>query len=600
MNYRFTVPPELRSKVDFWKIVYTKYTSDQVLIHDKKYINIIYTVLDFSYLKDGRLSYWAQKRLKRKKISQAKRKYKNILRKLAKGNLNPNRLSVEEKRVYELFSSIKERDKFRKAAGWRRIRSQVGQRDRFIKGLINSGLYMRDIEKIFAYYRLPQELTLLPFVESFFNPDARSNDGAVGMWQFIRSTGRHYLRIDSVVDERKDPYKSSVAAARHLLNNYRKLKSWPLAITAYNHGAEGMQRAVRKTRRTDLVGIIKHYRSRQFGFASKNFYAEFLAVLEIVPNHDRYFGRLDIKPPLEFDVVNLPHYVSVDTLSKYCLLSKDEIKRLNPGLKASVLTSRKYIPKDYPLRIPPGTRDSFLKLYAQIPRKRQYAAQKRDAWHRVRWGETLSQIARRYGTTVSALVDLNNLPSSRYIRAGQRLRIPQPGYKMGRKRAVKVAKAGSATRRRTKTKKSIPIQQVRADIGQTVGTITVRPHESIGHYAEWAQVSAASVRRLNGLSYHQRIHVGQTIRVNYARVGKQQFEEKREAYHRQLQQEYLEKYKIERIQTHIIRPRQNVWYLCQYKYKVPLWLVEKYNQGKDLTQLNVGDKVLIPIVARKL
>jgi membrane-bound lytic murein transglycosylase D len=611
LNYRFTVPPELRTNVDFWKSVYTKYTSDQVIIHHKDRLDIIYTVLDFSYLNNSRHSYRAQKRIKRNKISEAKRKYRNILKKLAKPNLKLAKLSAEERRVYELFSSIKGRHKFRDAAGWRKIRSQVGQRDRFIQGMINSGLYMREIEKIFARYRLPQELTLLPFVESFFSPEAHSNDGAVGIWQFIRSTGRLYLRIDSVVDERRDPYKASEAAARLLLNNYKKLGYWPLAITAYNHGSQGMKRAVKKTGSTHLPTIIKKYRSRKFGFASKNFYAEFLAVLEIVPNRDRFFGRLDIKSPQEFDVVELPYYTSIKTLNKYCLISKEEIKKLNPGLTRSVMSSQKYIPKDYPLRIPPGTKDSFLKRYAQIPRKLRYAAQKRDDWHRVRWGETLSQIARRYKTSVSNLMAANNLSSSRYIRAGQRLRIPQTGYKASQKRSTKVAKAKSTpkpksrTKAKTKTKakkrKRAPVQLAQADnLPEGVMAVIVKPHESIGHYADWAQISASSVRRLNDLSYRQKIHVGQIIEVDYSKVGKQAFEEKREAYHRQIQQAYLEKYRIERVYSHTIKPRQNVWYLCRYKYKVPLWLVEKYNQDKNLTQLTVGDEVLIPIVVSKL
>ncbi len=603
LNYRFTVPPQLRPNVDFWKKVYTEYTSEQALIHDKEYLHVIYTVLDFSDLNNTRRSYRARRRIERNRATEAKQKYRKILKKLAKPNLKLDKLSAEEKRVYDLFSSVDERNKFRKATARRRIRSQVGQRDRFIKGLINSGAYMRHIEKVFSHYGLPQELTLLPFVESFFNTSARSNDGAVGIWQFIYSTGRYYLKINSVIDERKDPYKSSDAAARHLRNNYKKLGSWPLAITAYNHGSAGMRRAVRKTGHTDLVGIIQKYRSRIFGFASKNFYAEFLAVLEIVPNHDRYFGRLKLKPSQKFDVVDMPDYVSLKTLTKHCAISKAETKRLNPAFKTSILSSKKYIPKGYPLHIPVGTTNSFLKSYAQIPKKLQYAAQKQDDWHRVRWGETLSQIARRYRTSIRSLVDLNNLSSSRYIRAGQRLRIPHTGYKAGKKAATKVAMAETkpATSKKARVKKTTYTRLVKKkNKSKTKDRIIVKPHESLGHYADWAQVSAARIRRLNGLGYNQRIHVGQSIKISHSKVGGEEFEQKREVFHRQIQQEFLDKHKIERIHSHTIRPRQNVWYLCRYEYKVPLWLVEKYNQDKNLTRLNVGDEVLIPIVVKKL
>ena len=169
-------------------------------------------------------------------------------------------------------------------AASRNVRFQLGQADKFRAGLIRAGQWRAHIEQVLAGEGVPRELVALPHVESSFNPRAYSHVGAAGLWQFMRSTGRRYMRVDDVVDERMDPHKASVAAARLLGYNYRQIDSWPLAITAYNHGLAGMMRAVRTLGTRDIAAIVSRYQSRSFGFASRNFYAEFLAASEI--DHD--------------------------------------------------------------------------------------------------------------------------------------------------------------------------------------------------------------------------------------------------------------------------------------------------------------------------
>ncbi len=125
------------------------------------------------------------------------------------------------------------------------------------------------MQKIFRAEGLPAQLAYLPLVESSFNIRARSGAGAVGMWQFIPETGKKFMRIDDKVDERRDPMASTRAAARLLNENYRILGSWPLAITAYNHGTEGIFRAIESVGSRDLVELIRHYRSPTFGFGNR-------------------------------------------------------------------------------------------------------------------------------------------------------------------------------------------------------------------------------------------------------------------------------------------------------------------------------------------
>ena len=157
---------------------------------------------------------------------------------------------------------------------------------------MRSGAWREHIAATFTKMGLPRELAALPHVESSFNTYAYSKVGAAGMWQFMRGTGRRFLRIDAAVDERLDPYRSTEAAASFLEQNYIVLGSWPLALTAYNHGPGGMKRAQEQLGTSDIVTIVRKYNSRSFGFASRNFYVAFLAALEIDSDPDKFFGSI--------------------------------------------------------------------------------------------------------------------------------------------------------------------------------------------------------------------------------------------------------------------------------------------------------------------
>ncbi|SVE59488.1 uncharacterized protein METZ01_LOCUS512342, partial [marine metagenome] len=219
------------------------------------------------------------RRARERKLERIKHKYRKILLQIARSK-NPATLNSNAKRVYKLVKSD-----FKKAA--RRIRVQIGQKDRFRKGLERSGKYKDQIEQIFSDAKLPLELVVLPHVESSFQINAYSSAGAAGLWQFTRGTGRLFMKVGYDVDERRDPILSTIAAAKLLKSNYKVLQSWPLSITAYNHGTQGMRRAKNKYGE-NIVDIINRYRSRTFGFASKNFYAEFLAALHVDQNKEKY------------------------------------------------------------------------------------------------------------------------------------------------------------------------------------------------------------------------------------------------------------------------------------------------------------------------
>jgi membrane-bound lytic murein transglycosylase D len=167
-----------------------------------------------------------------------------------------------------------------RAAG--NIRAQQGLCEMVDEGIQRAQALLPRILPILHEHKVPAELAALPLVESTYNPKAYSKAGAVGLWQFIRSTGKRYLTITRARDDRRDPLRATEAAARLLRHNYEALGSWPLAIVAYNHGREGIMTARTAVGSNAIEDIVARYAGPRFGFASKNFYAEFLAALKVV------------------------------------------------------------------------------------------------------------------------------------------------------------------------------------------------------------------------------------------------------------------------------------------------------------------------------
>lgn len=409
----FPKPAALAAQVEFWRRVYSEVDTRGGLLHDSRLMGIVYERMKFG-ARDGR-------RTRGRKIDERRGHYKRVLSTLAAGKRSG--LSAEEQRVLALFPEGVSNETLRGAR--QRIRFQLGQADRFREGIIRSGRWEPHIARVLAEHGVPYELAALPHVESSYNPAAHSHAGAAGLWQFTRSTGRLFMRIDHVVDERMDPYLASVAAARLLLANYRRTGTWPLAITAYNHGTAGMERAIRKLGTRDIARIVEDYRSRTFGFASRNFYTSFLAAVEVSRNADHYFGELAVDPAENLEVVTTDHYYAAATLSRVFGVGESLLREHNRALLSPVWSGQKYVPKGYRLRIPRRSSGPEPELVlAQIPASETILRQKADRTYRVRRGDTLSGIARRYGVSINDLVALNGLRSRNRIRIGQALKLP--------------------------------------------------------------------------------------------------------------------------------------------------------------------------------
>lgn len=688
-EYDFSVPVGLEPQVNFWKKIYSQYTTKHAVIHDMDDPTIIYEVV---YLGDQVLS----SRMRGKKIRPKIAKYKKILRKLARVK-NQSRLSSEEKRVAGLVKY-----NFSKAA--RNIRMQLGQKDRFKEGIRISGRYMNRIREIFKDLGLPEELTVLPHVESSFQVNAFSSAGAAGVWQFTRRTGRRFMKIGYEVDERIDPILSAHAAAKLLKYNYGQIQSWPLAITAYNHGLRGMTRAKKKFG-DDIVQIIKHYRKRTFGFASKNFYAEFLAALEVSQNPLKYFPDIKIEKPIQMKSVKVGDYIHISTMIKYLGMTRGQIAEFNPALRRPVITGKKRIPKNFVFQATIDEFPELASLYQSIPDHLRHKKQVRSRWYTVRRGDTLSTIARRLRTSVWKLKEANNIGSRNRIYRGQVLELP--GWKPNKRKIIRVASKtpnwippkdfdGKVTNYKIKRRDTLthiakkhsisvgtlaafnqmknpnnlrrgqiikiptykvvqkvnlsetPIQvaqklevkitqpepekgnntsQEKPQITFTdapaelvlfnknrpaftpvkfvtknkknypVGIIQIDFDETLSHIADWARISVNELRRVNNLR-RRFIQIHQKIKVPFRRVQPQEFEQKRQEYHKFIQEDFYNNYRVEKVVIRNIKKGETLWEICNDIYTIPLWLLDNYNPDKNIHSLAIGQPIIIPLITK--
>ena len=407
-------PPLLERDVQFWIRVYTQIDTNAGLLHDQYNLGVVYDTLHFA------LNTTPAER--EREVDQARERCGAALRRIADAGDAP--LSADDQRIRDLWGAETTPARLRSAI--EDIRFQLGQADRFRAGLIRSGAWETHIAETLANLGLPAELAVLPHVESSFNPAAYSKVGAAGLWQFMRSTGRRYMRIDSAVDDRLDPFRSTEAAAQLLAYNHRVLGTWPLALTAYNHGTAGVRRAKETLGTDDIARIVRSYSSRTFGFASRNFYVSFLAALDIDRNPEKYFGALQKQTEARFQEVQVPAYVPMATLERALKIDADKLRALNPALLRSVWDGQQRVPKAYHLRLPLDGSGWTRELLAQrLSPAEMFAGQSSPPRYRVQRGDTLTSVAVRYGVSAETLARLNHLRTGARLHAGRSITVPE-------------------------------------------------------------------------------------------------------------------------------------------------------------------------------
>jgi membrane-bound lytic murein transglycosylase D len=368
----FPLLPGLEKPVEFWKRIFTEYSLSQLVFFDPRDMSRIYEVIE---------------------------------------------IGEEQNRSRAFIDGERARIAAANGVDLERVRAQRGIKERTADGLKRSGRLIAQMQQIFREKGLPLELTYLPLVESSFNLNARSHAGAMGMWQFMPATGRRFLRVTRHLDERRDPLESTRAAASLLDENYQTLGNWPLAVTAYNYGAGGLARAVAEIQSDNLVELIREYNHRNWGFAAKNFYAEFLAAVEIANNIDRYFPDLELHPAIKIHEVELTKNTSIITVTNSTGLTRQELFEWNPALSSRTSV----LPAGYRVKVP---EDRKMAPVVEVARH-QAEAQPQILRHRVKRGETLMHIARRYGASVEKILQANDMRKAHLLRVGMTLLIPK-------------------------------------------------------------------------------------------------------------------------------------------------------------------------------
>jgi membrane-bound lytic murein transglycosylase D len=619
-------PAALEPDVQFWIRVYTQTDTNAGFLHDQYNLAVVYDTLHFA--PDSSPS------ARERQVDAAREQVAAALKRIAASGEAP--LSADDQRIRDLWGADVSPSRLREAVD--DIRFQLGQSDRFRAGLIRSGAWETHIAETLANRGLPAELAVLPHVESSFNPAAYSKVGAAGLWQFMRSTGRRYMRIDSAVDDRLDPFRSTEAAAQLLGYNYRVLGTWPLALTAYNHGTAGMLRAKETLHTDDIVTILRHYNSRTFGFASRNFYVSFLAALDIDRNYEKYFGPVQRLGEARFQELTLPSYVTMGTLERLLGVQADELRALNPALLRPVWDGRLRVPRAFRLRLPHGAEQwSSEELASKLAPNELYAGQPAPRRYRVQEGDTLAKLAERYGVQIETLARMNRVRVSAALKVGRTITLPEgapitvaaasapvpaSGAESGavsaevaqRESAEDAAALATVT---VYASRAQPVSAAQAEAlspalgpaadtqqspdptDYTVGaddTIRVAAEETLGHYADWLSVSAQRLRTLNHMSARKPVLVGHRLKLDFQKVPHDAFEQRRREYHQQLQAAYFAAPRIAGTQIYIARSGDSLWTVTKRAGLLPLWLLQQYNPDVDFAELRAGTQIVMPRV----
>jgi membrane-bound lytic murein transglycosylase D len=299
--------------------------------------------------------------------------------------------------------------------------TQGPERNFFIEAYKRSGRYRPQIVAELKDAGLPEELSWLPLIESGFKVNALSRSRALGLWQFIPSTGYKFgLKRDKFIDERMDPLKSTKAAIDYLKELHGIFGDWSTVLAAYNCGEGKVLQVIRNQNVNYLDNFWDLY--ERLPRETARYVPRFLATLHIL-NHPEEYGLDDISPDpaLQYEPITISKQVHLRDVAKTIGIPEEELKELNPELRYKILPG-----DSYSLKLPPDHGQLLLANLESIPISSP--PQNAFVYHRVRSGETLSVIARRYRTSVASIMRANNLSRSNFIVAGRLLKIPQRGY----------------------------------------------------------------------------------------------------------------------------------------------------------------------------
>jgi len=422
----FPCPDALRRRVDFWIDVYSRWRTNDAILHDAQRPHRVYKIIKGKACgTKGNTQF----------IKEQKRQIRLRLERIA--TLIEQNKTITQAKDKHYLNMFPERSPAVLRRATRNLRCQSGNKDGFRNALRRFGTYGPIVRRVLKDAGLHQDIQYLPFVESSYNPEAYSRVGAAGMWQIMPRTARVLgLELNATMDERLDPEAASWAAARYLKDSRKNLtvaarskkanvsdsELTPFVITSYNYGVNGMRRAIKKLG-PDFLTVLNRYRTKKFRVAVKNFYAGFLAARHVAQNSKRFFGSYSKGRPLRYDTIMLRSSVSIDRIRAVFGISLSRLKSLNPALTRFVWHGWREIPGGYPLRLPlrQGGWAAKIAYLHSLPPEADRGTPKR---YTVRSGDTACAIASAFRVKCRDLIDMNRLGRQAVIRVGQSVQIP--------------------------------------------------------------------------------------------------------------------------------------------------------------------------------
>ena len=592
----FRQPIELNDSINFWKNVYTKINSNEGYLHDSENLNIVYGI--FSANENSLQNY-------RNQIIQDL----TILANGKRSNLTRNQIFI-----FEIWGKSNDNKIYLSAIN--RLRFQRGQSDAFLSGYEKSKSYDSFNQNILKRRNIPPELFLIPHLESSFNPQAISSANAVGMWQFTKNTGQQYLRVDDVIDERLDPYLSTQAAISLLQFNYDQLGSWPLAITAYNHGLTGILNAKNILQTSSISEIINNYKGPRFGFASRNFYPQFLAILDITTNFNKYFENVSLNTPIELEEIRITSPIYFSDLSNRLNIEKDIISSNNLSLLQNIKNDRVQIPQGTRLRLPASlinkeNLDNFFNT-AQSPissyqNKALTVLTNIDTENisitNTNGGDNWVDpkfLAQNSPISIDKSITTNGPQLTE--NTNQENPFIQPSQAIVELNSISDIVLNDASTKEDSSELGLGLVAMQEFILRyddfeidNQSRISVY-NETIEQIAIWLNVSSSELRRYNGKKPFDKVNFGEQISLIFTEVSPEEFISKRSDYHKNIRDSFFSRFTVSGTSTHIIQRNDNIESISREEYNSPMWLLKAFNPNLSMDNIFVGQTLIFPII----
>lgn len=432
--------------------------------------------------------------------------------------------------------------------------------------LARSTRYEKLMKKVLRDNGLPEDLFYIALIESGFSSKATSHAAAVGYWQFIRGTGKRYgLDINAMVDERRDPVFATQAAAEYFKGLYSVFGSWYLAMASYNVGENRVKREVMNHYTRDFWELA---RKKRLPKETINYVPKFIAAKMIGKDPAKYgFEDIDYLPPIEFDHVTVASAVNLRQMAEKMNLNYEDFKALNPKFKGEVAPLKGI---ELILRVPPGTTDvaRLAALESSVERAVYIADSGDTQTYRIRSGDNLNSIARRYRTTVAYLRDINDLPRRKTLRVGMRIQVPDRTPLRERPGRATTMVAKKTTAPAAKNERRVQV----SDDGRYH---IVQNGDSLYTIARKYNTSVANLQRLNNIRRGRVIKVGMKIRVTPPDSSARGTASAKK--------------------VHVVKRGENLSVIAA-KYNVPMSDITKKNKIRNPASLIVGTRIVIPNV----